>query len=513
MNSGGTGSSGSGTEASTSNSTPENNAPAPDPMSMGSTDPMSTGSSGSTPDYNTDPDAYNAMMSAGSTSPETSAPGDNMNPTDMSAGSTPNTTSNPAGTNDPAMSMTDSGMGGEPNYGGSSTYPGMEPNSGKPQTYAEAAAREFREGKDDAAFQFIYAHVLTDDQGAQDQKMYFVTGLNKPTMAVRWGVGVVLTPRDYKKAPPRIGDKPLILGRDGGTGGDASGGNTGTAPPSDPKQLLRYCTGDLGDKLLERLDMRRTHEDGYYGAVLKEAPGGWVVENKTGDGMGGSAPSISTSGSEMAGGYNPSGYGIAGGAPEQLIPGVTMVGLGAVKDLLERANQRNLDLLIVFDVDVTRLRTGTERNETTVSIYLVGSGKQIRSAKPTNNIKVYTDRQDLRDKSKDPVELIIDDLLVGFADEHFKAQVLPDLKPDQALHRVSSLVASAYENPLPVLAEIRYYHTHKLITDDELKGAYQKLIGDEAGEKLATGSTEEKKQAIAKWLTSKAIEAPTREFR
>jgi hypothetical protein len=53
---------------------------------------------------------------------------------------------------------------------------------------------------------------------------------------------------------------------------------------------------------------------------------------------------------------------------------------------------------------------------------------------------------------------------------------------------------------LPVLVEIHYYEARKLITTEQLVQAYQRLLGDGPGAKLATGTADQRKDVIDRWL-------------
>ena len=78
---------------------------------------------------------------------------------------------------------------------------------------------------------------------------------------------------------------------------------------------------------------------------------------------------------------------------------------------------------------------------------------------------------------------------------------------------MAKVSASESDNPLPMLAEIRYWHTRKLITDDQLVQAYQSILGEVNGSKLANGTEEEKKELLTQWLTASRPEPADQPFR
>jgi len=179
-------------------------------------------------------------------------------------------------------------------------------------------------------------------------------------------------------------------------------------------------------------------------------------------------------------------------------PGIVYLGEGTSKELVTLAKEQDVDVLAVFDVRVSELRNGTKKNDTGLRIVNVRTGKDAIKTNPVNNIKVYLARQELKEGQDDPVDLMIDQLF-KYADENYKVNDLPELTPEQAKSLVGKLISSKPENPLRALAEIRYYHIKQLLTDEELVLAYQKMIGDDEGTKLATGTDEVKKDTIRRY--------------
>lgn len=69
--------------------------------------------------------------------------------------------------------------------------------------------------------------------------------------------------------------------------------------------------------------------------------------------------------------------------------------------------------------------------------------------------------------------------------------------------RVAALVSSHADNPLPTLAEIRFYHALGLIGDVELRNAYDAVLGEPAGRQLYDARPATVKSLLAKWLPRK----------
>ena len=199
-----------------------------------------------------------------------------------------------------------------PDYNSSGGSGGSGRNEKRPATYAGFAQEAFRKGMDSEALNYLYADILTNDAAAASQRLRFLNAENikKPTMAVRWGIGVQYSaPRNFTKKPPMIGAKPHETEKRDSN--DRNGGNRGVKrssrvfgsknrennndeyssssddynndgpaakAPKDPKEMLFYYTGDVGDRFVERVQMRRERE--FYGPLLKSAPGTWVAQER-----------------------------------------------------------------------------------------------------------------------------------------------------------------------------------------------------------------------------------------
>jgi hypothetical protein len=184
----------------------------------------------------------------------------------------------------------------------------------------------------------------------------------------------------------------------------------------------------------------------------------------------------------------------------QLLPGVVLVGLGKPKELQKKAQQAEVDVLCVFTVNVNySMRSGLVTNKTSIALYNTADAKPMYEGKELNNIQVQKQRAEQPD-DPDPVDKEMDKLF-EYIDSHWKLGELPaGLQQEHVLNRLRTLISEPPSNPLPTLAEVRMYQTRGLLEDAHLLTAYQRLIGDQPGKLLATGSEEEKKQAIEEWL-------------
>ncbi len=179
------------------------------------------------------------------------------------------------------------------------------------------------------------------------------------------------------------------------------------------------------------------------------------------------------------------------------------LGTGTASTLKRKAAQQGVDVLLLFDVDVSRnSRTGVVRTTTKATIYDMYKNSALVKLKSLSNIKVQNERA----KGDDPVNDWIDDL-VAKIDDTSRGLVMTDLpaglKPEHAKGRVERLAAdyaSAPGNPLPILTEIAFYYHRKLIDDELRTRVYQQILGKEAGEKLSLGNAQERLDVLQRWM-------------
>jgi hypothetical protein len=74
------------------------------------------------------------------------------------------------------------------------------------------------------------------------------------------------------------------------------------------------------------------------------------------------------------------------------------------------------------------------------------------------------------------------------------------MQGESVQNRLQAILAQSYDNPLAALAEVRMYQTRGLLHERQYVAACRKLVGEDEGAKLATGSRLEKDVVIRKWL-------------
>ncbi len=377
-----------------------------------------------------------------------------------------------------------------------------KPPAGKAGAEEETVAAEltglmnqaWRRGEQDDAFQYQYvlALISTETESWTD-KMGWVTALKRPAIALRWGIGInYKTGRGYR-------DQPYPILEDGTLAQDAvvriapantRGGNTGNvgslpAAPDDnrPRDMIAYYTGQPGELLLEALEVRS--EVGQFGPLLAD-----VKQMIAGPEP---ARRRAPRGRQQARGRR----GRGAMSQDPLMPGVELLGEGSQENMLNDARGAGIDLLLMIDVNVQVTRNWLASHTLTFRVVNVDDGETLHTSRPLNNIKIYRSRESA--KRDDPVDLAA--MKFGdYVDEKMLfVEMPPALRPKHVLGRVQTLTSDEHDNPLPVLTEIRYYHTRSLITDEELADAYAQILGDERAQALITGTPEQKKDALRRW--------------
>lgn len=380
----------------------------------------------------------------------------------------------------------------------------------------------FMAGDEKEALRQVLAGYLINDSAADSlpSHMKWYSGLSRPAVMVRTGIGVVYTaPNGFTGNPYAVGPRPPETEQPGG----ADAGNrrnqpnqpqqipppAATDPGSSAQTQLNYYTGDLGMQLVAGLDSRI--RSGSYGGALRAVmlplpiPGaGSDPSQQMGPGgspnygpMPGPMPGP---GSEMAGMSLPPGLAGAAGA-KTLLPGVTWLGTGSATELAKTAREMEIDVLIVFEVTVRTARTSEfVQNTTKFRVSTTSNNQTIFSSAQLNNLKVFEERA--KSKTADP---IADEVKRYFtaADKVLTPANLPSaVTADRVATRVKDLAAKKPDNPLPTLVEIRYYNKLGLLADNAMTEAFSTLLGGEkAAELLKSPSPiEERALALSDWI-------------
>ncbi len=423
-------------------------------------------------------------------------------------------------------------------------------------TFFERANQAFITGNEFEAFQYLFAHVIAEDGALREHPLGWYPGVMEPRVGLRWGVGVDYRAGNFSGDPPAFEKSTgSASGAGGGSSGQdeigvAGGGGPGGRDPTkrnpppaaassskpdgkDPVAELEYYTSAFGKKLVERLEMRRTTQDFFWGKALHDIdlsnklkepdttrnPGGSNTPPKVNSGGGGivsadgemqappSAPSqpADNSGDAVDTGFVPEFTA----DPSSLSPGVMMLGLGKNEELLEAAKAHGLDLVAVFYVSVQTSTKSEDKTTASITILDVKTGEVVAETKRINTT-AYA--KAVADGGDDPIEDELDKLFPQATDKKYKVAEWPNISGEAAAKRVDKLLQQKHQNPLPVLAEIRHYQEAGLITKDEFLSAAEALIGADNARKLVDGQIADREIALKAWLPGQfKMTAPARD--
>jgi len=332
-----------------------------------------------------------------------------------------------------------------------------------------------------------------------------------------------------------------LAGLGGGLEGMAGmGGAAGAIAAAATNPELAKFAGDFGTQLLSVFVTRS--QQGSFGKVLQDAgrfraaglgggavggaagmggPAGYAAAGAMAGGSGGSAEAPGMPAMPgMPGGpggsspVGPGGYPGVGAADAiaavtgglNLAPGLTFVGIGSRKQLQQKAQEKGLDVLVVLEVTVKQNpRMNVVTNDSQVTMYDARKGTRLAGTKPLNNIAVQVKRAEKKD---DGLQAEIDGF-VNYLDNNLIIAEMPAVLNDREkaqpiiASRVTALAASQPENPLETLVEIHFWKQRGLIDDATLLSAVTQLAGEETAKSLTSGTEEERKLAVEKWLPPK----------
>jgi len=334
-------------------------------------------------------------------------------------------------------------------------------------------------------------------------------------------------PRNFEGDPKPVGSQQNIPTRDGnrkggggnegyvggGGGAEYGGGESGGGSGS----LLSKGAGELGDKLAAAYTERVMRGD--FGEVLKQAmesKSGGNQGNAGGDGsagygaeggagFGANRMAAGAGGLGGAGGVGGGGGAAATKSVTQLIPGLSMIGIGTQKELIERAREDGIDVVVIIDVKLSvNTKNNLVTNDTTLALFdaktqqkLLTSDKKPISTKAFNNIAIQKARSEGKE---DGVDQELEKLFAAIDANLIMTDIPAALTAEIVTKRIASLIAEKRDNPLPVLAEARMYYAKGLLEESALFTAYEQILGVDSGRLLATGTEEDKKKALDRWL-------------
>jgi hypothetical protein len=328
--------------------------------------------------------------------------------------------------------------------------------SGVPAVPAEKplidlATAAFAAGREGDGFKYLMAEAVVTGNEEVLGSFRRSTALKRGALMLRWGI-IVETSRPAAKpaaggaVPPVVPAKPA----------------EGEPKPDD---VARFWHDNLVPAFRKALQERVG--EGRFGPWLKDVP---VDEPKAGEAV-------------------------------QRWPGIVVLAEPDGTKARDAAQAEGLDLAIVIEVTVLSGRGDQARAVAEVSL------RDVVADRPLWHFKKKLNKNLVDPKKKSGSDLI--DEAVGETmkaiDDTIRLEEFGQITPVQAATRAENLVKQATdpskpvtaENKLPVLFELRFYAAKKLLTDEQLKGFYEKLLGNaDEGKKLATGTPAERRAAV-----------------
>ena len=349
------------------------------------------------------------------------------------------------------------------------------------------AQRAFHQGRAGEGTKLVQAALLTTDDKSMWKQVRWCTGLSRPVTDVRWGFALQMrgkiplppptVPNNLDGNPqpgadpglippgmPQPEAQPGLAPAEGAVPGDALPGNgppgmenngqgnpllvppaVDGAPPE-----LSQATGDIGPRILQALPESN----------LERLLGPWPEGSNN-------------------------------------IKGVQFIGTGAdLKEVMSLAEQKGVDVVVVAAVSFKV--TGINRNidaSLAVRIMDVNTQKRLWSS-PTlhsNAVKAAMRR------GQDPGGDLVEDF-TEYVQKNFRLQEKPGIDKEEARRRAEELARQEPSNPLPALMEIRYYQHHELLTPIQAELCYQRLIGFDDAEAMATGNSEQRTSILERFV-------------
>lgn len=190
------------------------------------------------------------------------------------------------------------------------------------------------------------------------------------------------------------------------------------------------------------------------------------------------------------------------------LPGVIILGEGKRDELLARAREHGIDLLLIFDVSVPQPpRNGAPYALISLRLVDVSDPDEPRNLTTTtqlNSQKVGETRSKQQNDRNDPVEVELDKIFQKVIDESFAASALPqNLNEENVSRQVERLIENKKRNPWLSAIEIVGYVRAGFLRESEAQDALIQLLGDES-RVLISGSVRDRKAYLEEHLVQAA---------
>ncbi len=386
----------------------------------------------------------------------------------------------------------------------------------KPKNLREQAVQAFGDGYEKAAYRLMQAHALSSSADASEilGNYRWSPSRRQPQLGARIAVGVSLTaPSEIKDYKPIGSLRGFFKNKVGNRNRGVVAGvqnQDGEEPATllatnNKERILQKYTGLMGDVLVNHL--KSTHGEGKWAPIFQSLTGGANTPTQFSNDIGiddGSGSGDDTS--VMSGPISMKtelSTKIEGDEAKYISvgPAISFIGTGTSAELLDQAKAGEFDALIVFDVEVTiNLKLRMIYNECRAKLINFADGKSLAASKLLKN----TEAQKEIDKTgRAFVETAMQPILSKLDETVAMKEIPPALTPEIIkTKRLSVLVSDETRSKLDSLSEIRLYREKALLDDEDVKTAFEAILGPEDGIALATGSDEQRLQVVKKLLAN-----------
>jgi hypothetical protein len=171
---------------------------------------------------------------------------------------------------------------------------------------------------------------------------------------------------------------------------------------------------------------------------------------------------------------------------------VVFLGEGKLADLKTAARRQGLDALVLIEMK-SEMNGFTKRRRTT----LVAKTVDVDGDRPAWSSESLSSTQ-IAEGAKsgaDPREGFVQKVGSKLAESYVLTEI-PALTKEAVKARVEMVARSTVDNPLPLVAELRYYQFKQLAEPADLDSAYDHLLGPGGARKMLEGTVAEKQEAV-----------------
>ena len=287
-----------------------------------------------------------------------------------------------------------------------------------------------------------------------------------------------------------------------------------------------YFTGDFGEALISEMDKRRKSSDAVFGKLLKDIP---IVEPTEVAGS-------QDGGDDGGGGNNADLGGGGGGAPSSpaaqrdredasvieraqgngdsrkpddelvgtVIPGLMLVGQGKQPELLQRARDQGLDVLVLFIVNAKQSRSGEKTNLTSMRFIDLSAADNAEPLFRSKQLKDTTVAEALED-DRDMVKREMERAFEFVENEGLLPTELPSsLKEKHVKSRIRALLKKELPNPLPAVVEVVSFYRLNKLSAENAGVALKKLLDSDRAVDLLSENPEKRMAVLSEWIPSDA---------